>query len=170
MWSAEFCKISFPQKVAKSKRKHPKSEDSRCFSGAAGRIWTADLILTKKVGGVHPPTSPCSCPDTKGFSSLLLTADSSFFSKTDRFLFQLHYNPSGVQETRCLNLIKHLRASFFVFLEHLNITAHLEANPVAKRSWNKDFNWWTYPIILDRFVVIIQSESERWNKTSRKKK
>ena len=29
------------------KRKHPKSEDFRCFSGAAGQIRTADLILTK---------------------------------------------------------------------------------------------------------------------------
>ena len=47
MWSAKIRKIVFAQKVAKSKRKHPKSEDFRCFSGAAGRIRTADLILTK---------------------------------------------------------------------------------------------------------------------------
>ena len=35
------------KKVVKNKRKHPKSEDFRCYSGAAGRIRTADLILTK---------------------------------------------------------------------------------------------------------------------------
>ena len=87
------------------------------------------------------------------------------FAQSARLPRFLYYTLWSVQETRCLNLIKHRRTSFFIFLEHLNITAHLEANPVAKRSWNKDFNWWTYPIILDRFVVIIQSESERWNKT-----
>ncbi len=47
MWSAKTHKIVFAKKVTKSKRKHPKSEDFRCFSGAAGRIRTADLILTK---------------------------------------------------------------------------------------------------------------------------
>ena len=40
-------KAALVPKVAKSKRKHPKSEDFRCCSGAAGRIRTADLILTK---------------------------------------------------------------------------------------------------------------------------
>ena len=34
-------------KSCKSKRKHQKSEDFRCCSGAAGQIRTADLILTK---------------------------------------------------------------------------------------------------------------------------
>ena len=34
-------------KGCKSKRKHQKSEDFRCCSGAAGQIRTADLILTK---------------------------------------------------------------------------------------------------------------------------
>ena len=33
-------------KNCKSKRKHQKSEDFRCCSGAAGQIRTADLILT----------------------------------------------------------------------------------------------------------------------------
>ena len=33
-------------KSCKSKRKHQKSEDFRCCSGAAGQIRTADLILT----------------------------------------------------------------------------------------------------------------------------
>ena len=47
MWSTKIRKIVFVQKVAKSKRNHPKSEDFRCCSGAAGRIRTADLILTK---------------------------------------------------------------------------------------------------------------------------
>ena len=47
MWSTKNRKIVFTQKAAKNKRKHPKSEDFRCISGAAGRIRTADLILTK---------------------------------------------------------------------------------------------------------------------------
>ena len=47
MWSTKIRKIVFVQKVAEIKRKHPKSEDFRCCSGAAGRIRTADLILTK---------------------------------------------------------------------------------------------------------------------------
>ena len=34
-------------KVAKSKEKQPISEEISCFLGAAGRIRTADLILTK---------------------------------------------------------------------------------------------------------------------------
>ena len=48
MWSKLFEEFQSPVKVAESKRKHPKPEDFRCFCGAAGRIWTADLILTKK--------------------------------------------------------------------------------------------------------------------------
>ena len=47
MWSTKICKTVFVQKVAKSKRKHLKPLDFRCCSGAAGRIRTADLILTK---------------------------------------------------------------------------------------------------------------------------
>jgi hypothetical protein len=49
MWSTKIRKIVFVQKVAKSKRKHPKSEDFRCLSGAAGRIRTAALILTNGI-------------------------------------------------------------------------------------------------------------------------
>ena len=40
-------KTVFVQKVAEIKRKHPKSEDFRCCSGAADQIRTGDLILTK---------------------------------------------------------------------------------------------------------------------------
>ena len=40
-------KIYTAKKFAKSKKKAPKSEDLSAFSGAAGRIRTADLILTK---------------------------------------------------------------------------------------------------------------------------
>ena len=47
MWSTKIRKTVFVQKVAEIKRKHPKSEDFRCCFGAAGRIRTADLILTK---------------------------------------------------------------------------------------------------------------------------
>ena len=47
MWSTKIRKTVFVQKVAKSKRKHLKPLDFRCCSGAAGRIRTADLILTK---------------------------------------------------------------------------------------------------------------------------
>ena len=46
MWSTKIRKTVFVQKVAEIKRKHPKSEDFRCCFGAAGRIRTADLILT----------------------------------------------------------------------------------------------------------------------------
>ena len=35
------------EKVQIRNKKHPKSDDFRCFFGAAGRIRTADLILTK---------------------------------------------------------------------------------------------------------------------------
>ena len=47
MWSTKIRKTVFVQKVAKIKRKHPKSEDFRCCSGAADQIRTGDLILTK---------------------------------------------------------------------------------------------------------------------------
>ena len=47
MWSTKIRKTVFVQKVAKRKRKHPKSEDFRCCSGAADQIRTGDLILTK---------------------------------------------------------------------------------------------------------------------------
>ena len=47
MWSTKIRKIVSVQKVAKSKRKHPKSENFRCCSGAADQIRTGDLILTK---------------------------------------------------------------------------------------------------------------------------
>ena len=46
MWSTKIRKTVFVQKVAKIKRKHPKSEDFRCCSGAADQIRTGDLILT----------------------------------------------------------------------------------------------------------------------------
>ena len=39
-------------KGCKSKRKHQKSEDFRCCSGAAGQIRTADLILTNYMQAV----------------------------------------------------------------------------------------------------------------------
>ena len=47
MWSAKIRKTVFVQKVAEIKGKHPKSEDFRCYSGAADQIRTGDLILTK---------------------------------------------------------------------------------------------------------------------------
>ena len=47
MWSTKIRKTVFVQKVAEIKRKHQKSEDFRCCSGAATRIRTGDLILTK---------------------------------------------------------------------------------------------------------------------------
>ena len=47
MWSMKIRKAALVPKVAKSKRKHPKSEDFRCCSGAADQIRTGDLILTK---------------------------------------------------------------------------------------------------------------------------
>ena len=47
MWSTKIRKTVFVQKVAEIKRKHPKSEDFRCCSGAADQIRTGDLILTK---------------------------------------------------------------------------------------------------------------------------
>ena len=47
MWSMKIRKTALVPKVAKSKRKHLKPLDFRCCSGAAGRIRTADLILTK---------------------------------------------------------------------------------------------------------------------------
>ena len=40
-------KINITKKFEKNKKKAPKSEDLSAFSGAAGRIRTADLILTK---------------------------------------------------------------------------------------------------------------------------
>ena len=46
MWSTKIRKTVFVQKVAETKRKHPKSEDFRCCSGAADQIRTGDLILT----------------------------------------------------------------------------------------------------------------------------
>ena len=107
VWVRRLTHILTHTVLVEKARKIPEIMRFQGFSGAAGRIRTADLILTKKVGGLHPPTSPCSYPDTKGFSVFFLTADSSFFSKTDRFLFQIHYTPLGVQETRCLNFIKH---------------------------------------------------------------
>ena len=47
MWSAKIRKTASVPKVAEIKRKHPKSEDFRCCSGAADQIRTGDLILTK---------------------------------------------------------------------------------------------------------------------------
>ncbi len=41
-------------KSCKSKRKHQKSEDFRCCSGAAGQIRTADLILTNHRRAFQP--------------------------------------------------------------------------------------------------------------------
>ena len=37
--------------------------------GAARQIRTADLILTKKVGGPRPPTSPRFCVESQGIFS-----------------------------------------------------------------------------------------------------
>ena len=47
MWSTKIRKAVFVQKVAEIKRKHQKSENFRCCSGAADQIRTGDLILTK---------------------------------------------------------------------------------------------------------------------------
>ena len=46
-------------KSCKSKRKHQKSEDFRCCSGAAGQIRTADLIITKKFAFILPCVRSC---------------------------------------------------------------------------------------------------------------
>ena len=54
MWSTKIRKTVFVQKVAEIKRKHPKSEDFRCCFGAAGRIRTADLILTNHRRAFQP--------------------------------------------------------------------------------------------------------------------
>ena len=59
MWSTKIRKTVFVQKVAEIKGKHPKSEDFRCCSGAAGRIRTADLILTKKPWTLLRRTHSC---------------------------------------------------------------------------------------------------------------
>jgi hypothetical protein len=55
-------------KSCKSKRKHQKSEDFRCCSGAAGQIRTADLILTNH---------------RRAFQPLLYKALRRFLSKKD---------------------------------------------------------------------------------------
>ena len=54
MWSTKIRKTVFVQKVAEIKRKHPKSEDFRCCSGAADQIRTGDLILTKRRRAFQP--------------------------------------------------------------------------------------------------------------------
>ena len=59
MWSMKIRKAALVPKVAKSKRKHPKSEDFRCCSGAAGQIRTGDLILTKKFAFILPCVRSC---------------------------------------------------------------------------------------------------------------
>ena len=47
MWSKIFVNFETVQKVAKIKEKQLVSKETSCFRGAAGRIRTADLILTK---------------------------------------------------------------------------------------------------------------------------
>ena len=49
--------INTAKKYEKSKKKAPKPEDLSAFSGAAGRIRTADLILTKCLKAFQP--FPC---------------------------------------------------------------------------------------------------------------
>ena len=68
MWSTKIRKTVFVQKVAEIKRKHPKSEDFRRCSGAAGQIRTADLILTNH---------------RRAFQPLLYKALRRFLSKKD---------------------------------------------------------------------------------------
>ena len=54
MWSAKIRKTASVPKIAEIKRKHPKSEDFRCCSGAADQIRTGDLILTNHRRAFQP--------------------------------------------------------------------------------------------------------------------
>ena len=58
----------FGKKLAITKEKALNPLRFKAF-GAARQIRTADLILTKKVGGPRPPTSPRFCVESKGIFS-----------------------------------------------------------------------------------------------------
>ena len=108
----------------KNKRKHPKSEDFRCYSGAAGRIRTADLILTKKVEGLRPPTSPRFCADTS-----LLSSQKFFSLEIDRILllFLIIYKDVFTKPV----ISNKLNTSFIIFLPATttySAPAHLSSN------------------------------------------
>lgn len=55
MWSTKIRKTVFVQKVAETKRKHPKSEDFRCFL----ELLTRFELVTSSLPTTVEPSSPC---------------------------------------------------------------------------------------------------------------